>query len=110
MLALGTFLRHLPKILALTLAAAAVWAHLALLEENTLLKSENALLHRSVASLEQQITQTRRAVLYEANRAEEFRLRSEELTGHIETILKGGIPDAPLDPALIELLDSLRPR
>lgn len=110
MLSVGFLLRHLPKVIVLTLLATAVWAHLSVLRENTRLTTENAALSQSVAALEQRMIVSLNAARAEAERAEDFRIRSEELSGHIETLLKGAIPDAPLDPALIELLGGLRPR
>lgn len=104
-----TWLRYLPALLAASAVVLAVWWVMALRLENTRLTTENAALSSSVAALEQRMIVSLNAARAEAERAENFRVRSEELSGQIETLLKGAIPDAPLDPALIELLGGMRP-
>lgn len=65
-----------------------------------------ARLTRSVAALTQQAEQARLARQVEAARAERWRERNAELADTIEQLRE--IPDAPLDPRIIELLDGLR--
>lgn len=93
--------------------AAALLASLALAgmlyRETTLradAEAESAALSRSVEALEAQAVESAKARRVEAARAEAWRARSEQLSETIEQLR--GIPDAPLDPAIIDLLDRLR--
>lgn len=94
-------------LIAAFLAAIAAGGWIVLLQiENSALQAENERLDRSIAALREQVAQSALAREIEAARAERWRVRSAELAETIEQLR--GIPDAPLDPGIIELLDGLR--
>ena len=94
-------------LIAALLAAIAAGGWIVLLQiENSSLQAENERLDRSIAALREQVAQSALAREVEAARAERWALRSKELSETIEQLR--GIPDAPLDPGIIELLDGLR--
>jgi predicted negative regulator of RcsB-dependent stress response len=68
-------------------------------------QAEIASLTRSVAALTMQAEQSALARDVERARAAREATRSAELAAEIETILTGGIPDAPLHPDLADLVN-----
>jgi len=70
-------------------------------------EADVARLTRSVTALTAQAEQARLAREVEAARSALWRERNAELAATIEQLRE--IPDAPLDPRVIELLDGLRP-
>lgn len=72
---------------------------------NALLRAENGRLGRNIAAMTLQSEQSAIARDVERARAEREAKRSAALTAEIETILTGGIPDAPLHPDLADLVN-----
>lgn len=68
-------------------------------------QAEIASLSRSVDALTMQAEQSAIARDVERARATREAERNKELTKEIETILTGGIPDAPLHPDLVDLVN-----
>lgn len=102
------WLRYIPSILAAGALAGGIGYVWALKRSNARLASENAALSRSIASLTLQAEQSAEARKVEGARAERWRVRAEDLSGQIETILTGDFTDATLDPDLADFINSLR--
>jgi hypothetical protein len=67
--------------------------------------AENARLAREIAAQARIIEQAHEARAVEEARAERFRQRAADLDANIQAIVTGGIPDAPLDPRLADLIN-----
>jgi len=89
---------------ALALGGWSMW----LMRANASLTVKNASLERSVAAFQAQAEQSALAREVEKARAARFAQESADMAAKIETLLTGGIPDAALDPAIIDLLNGLR--
>lgn len=76
--------------------------------KSALLTAENASLTRSVAAMTRQAEQSAAAREVEKARAERWQTRAADLDASIEALFTGDIPDAPLDPRIIAILDGLR--
>jgi hypothetical protein len=104
---LAMLIRYGPSIVAAAALAGAVWYVMALRADNAALEAENASLTRSIAALEQKVEQSAEARRVEAVRAKRWAERAAELDASIEAMYTGDIPDVPLDPRIIAILDSL---
>jgi hypothetical protein len=101
-------LRHLPILAAAgALLALFGWAS-SLDARNARLTEQLASAERETGVLQTQLDNAWRAAQIEARRREEWQARATKLSSQIEILLTGDIPDAPLDPALYDLLDRLR--
>jgi len=98
-------IRYGPTILAALALAGAVWWVMSLRAENAALRDEVARKDRSIAALRHRAEQSAEARRVEEARAERWRRRSTELSDTIDTLK--GIPDAPLDPRITDILDGL---
>lgn len=70
-------------------------------------RAEMAALGRSVAALTVQKEQSAIARDIEEARAEQWQARAAELDASIEALFTGDIPDAPLDPRIADIVNSL---
>lgn len=95
-------LRFLPYALS-GLAVLAVWW---LWSDRAALQAEKARLTRELAVQARVIAQAQQARDVEQARVEWWRTRANELDANIQAIVDGGIPDAPLDPRLADLINS----
>lgn len=95
------WLRLAPYAASGALVAVAWW----LWADRGYLKEHNALLVREIAVQAQVIEQTKEAEAVARAHAERFRRRAAVLDANIQAIVDGGIPDAPLDPRLADILN-----
>ena len=91
-------------LLAVVAGAGMIWWQSGTIDT---LRAESASQARSLAAWQERAAQAELARKVDAARAERERQRSAELRATIEQMKE--IPDAPLDPRLIDLLDGLRP-
>lgn len=96
------WIRMIPYLLcgALVAGVFAVWV------DRDKLKLENSRLEREIAAKDRVIETSRLAREVEAARADAAQKRASELDANIQAIVEGGIPDAPLDPRLIDIINS----
>lgn len=103
---MALLIRYGPTFLAALALAGGVWWIMDLRADNAALRDEVARKDRSIAALRHQAEQSAEARRVEEARAERWRRRSTELSETIDTLR--GIPDAPLDPRITDILDGLR--